>query len=309
MESELKIPSPLNKLNYSLANEKGVELFIKRDDLIDNVISGNKWRKLALNIERCKQEKYDGILTFGGAYSNHIRATARAAKLVGVKSIGIIRGDELNPLSNQTLSESHLDGMQLVFTSRQEYALRDEKYYEEELRRRHGNYLIVSEGGANFLGVLGCVQIIKELGEIYDHIFLAGGTGTTAAGLLYAQSSTQIHLVPALKGGEFLRKSIRQLLFQAGLDDETLNECDEKLTLHTDYHFGGYGKHSSDLIDFMNDFYNETQIALDQVYTAKTMFALVDQLKKNGFKAGEKILFLHTGGLQGIHSIQDQLIY
>lgn len=307
MENKFVLPSPEVLLESDFFREHSVSVSTKRDDLIHPLVSGNKWRKLKYNVERCRQEKYSGILTFGGAYSNHLRATAAVGNILDLATIGIVRGDELTPASNETLKCCTQDGMQLVFTTREEYALREEKYYEEELRRRHGNYLIVPEGGANFHGVLGCVEIIKELEGSYDHLFLAGGTGTTAAGLLYADLDTQIHLVSSLKGGEFLQENIRLHLMKAGFSDEEITESMKKLSVHADYHFGGYAKYTDELIDFMNDFYEQTKVPLDQVYTAKAAYALVDQIKKQKIQKDERVLFLHTGGLQGTRVITSVL--
>lgn len=292
----MKLPSPLQQIKSTLFDEKELEVFIKRDDLIHPVISGNKWRKLKHNIEKFKQGKFDKLLTFGGAYSNHIAATARAGKELGISTIGIIRGDELSEESNQTLSQAFQDGMQLVFTKREEYQLRDEKYYHEELRRRHGHVLIIPEGGSNFYGVMGCQEIGKEFDVNPVYIITACGTGTTAAGLLLNQ--TKVIGVSVLKGGDFLKDNIRQLLSNILVDeelDETLNRFDLKL----DYHFGGYAKNNDDLIDFMKSVKSEFNIPLDHVYTGKMFFALIDLIKEDHFPKGAKIVALHTGGLQG----------
>jgi 1-aminocyclopropane-1-carboxylate deaminase len=309
MDLELSLPSKVNRLELPLFDAHGIKVAIKRDDQIHPVISGNKWRKLNLNIAKCQQEKYNGILTFGGAYSNHLVATAHAAQIFSLKSIGIVRGDELKIDSNYSLESCHKAGMQLIFTGREEYGLRAEKYYEEELRRRHGNYMVVPEGGANYLGALGCLEILNELNEDYDHIFLAGGTGTTAAGLLFGNTSSKIQLVPALKGGDFLRENIRMLLQDTGLSSEEINAALYRLIIHTDYHFGGFAKSSKEVLNFINHFYNETGIPLDQVYTAKMMYGFMDLIKKGEFLPDSSVLILHTGGLQGLQTVARELSF
>lgn len=303
------IPSPLQKIEIPLTIEKEVDLYIKRDDLVHPKISGNKWRKLKFNFEKFKQNKYKSVLTFGGAYSNHIAATAAAGNLLGVKTIGIIRGEELSFDSNSTLLEAHKNGMELVFVSRSKYAERYERIYHEELRNIYGNTLIINEGGANFHGVLGCIEIIKEISIIADYMYLASGTGTTTSGLLLGSEKTKIVSVPVFKNGGFIKDEVISMLNQFQLQQDELKEKISLLTLNLDCHFGGYGKFNSELIDFINSFYESTNIKLDQIYTAKMMYALMQDLKHNKFKSGDKIVALHTGGLQGLSSISSQLSF
>jgi 1-aminocyclopropane-1-carboxylate deaminase len=304
-----QLPSPLQKIEHPLFKEFGVELYIKRDDLIHPDISGNKWRKLKFNIEKYKQKKYDSILTFGGAYSNHIAATAATGKAYGVPTIGIIRGDELDENSNETLSLASDNGMKLVFVSRSKYSERYERVYHEELRLKFGNALIVNEGGANFHGVIGCGEILSEIDFIPDYIYTASGTGTTAAGLVLSSKSTKVVSVPVFKNGGFIKDDVEDLLSQFQFGDELLTEKMSLLELNLHAHFGGYGKFNQELIDFINDFYSITQIKLDQIYTGKMMYALMEDVKSNKFKKGAKIIALHTGGLQGLSSIKDQLTF
>lgn len=306
MKPHLKIPTPIQPLNHPLFSEKGIHVSIKRDDLIHPEISGNKWRKLRLNVEKYKVGKYRGILTFGGAYSNHIAATASAGNILGIPTTGIIRGDELSEDSNETLKRAAEKGMQLIFTSREEYALRYEKYYHEELRRRYGNVWIVDEGGANYYGVLGCVDIIKEIDEEPDYIITASGTGTTAAGLLLGTENTKVISIPVLKGGGFIRNEIGRLLKITGTD-EAMDDYLSRLILLEDYHFGGYGKFTDELIDFINQSYKEFEIPFDQIYTGKMFYALVNLVEKGYFESGSNIVALHTGGLQGLSTITKKI--
>ncbi|UKN02163.1 pyridoxal-phosphate dependent enzyme [Paracrocinitomix mangrovi] len=297
----MKLPSPLQEIKSPLFEVKSLKVYVKRDDLIDPIISGNKWRKLKFNVEKFKSEGFEKILTFGGAYSNHIAATARAGKELGISTIGIIRGDELSSLSNLTLQQASNDGMELVFTRREEYDLREEKYYHEELRRRHGHVWIVPEGGANFYGVLGCEEITKEiksdLGTSADYLITACGTGTTATGLLLG--TPKVIGVSALKGGDFIIDNIYQLLFYFGFDKEMQQDVLSRFDLQTEYHFNGYAKYNEDLIDFIKQFQTQFNIPLEQVYTGKMFYALFDLIEKDYFPKGSTIIALHTGGLQG----------
>jgi len=301
------LPSPLQNVNHPIASQFGVELFIKRDDLIHPEISGNKWRKLKFNVEEFKQKKYDSILTFGGAYSNHIAATAASGKLLNIPTIGIIRGEELNVNSNQTLRNAHENGMKLVFVSRSKYSERYERIYHEELRIEFGNTLIINEGGANFHGVIGSGEILSEIDFTPDYIYSASGTGTTVAGLLLASDTTKVISVPVFKKGGFIKDEVENLLIQFQFSKEELAEKMNLLELNLNNDFGGYGKHTSELIEFINDFHKITNIKLDQVYTAKMMFALLNDIKSGKIKTGSKVVALHTGGLQGLSSIKPLL--
>ena len=305
----MKIPSPILELSAPLYSENEVKVFLKRDDLIHSDISGNKWRKLKFNVEKFKSGRFEHLLTFGGAFSNHIAATAAVGKELGVSTIGVIRGDELRIDSNSTLMEANRNGMKLVFTSREEYDLKEEKYYQEELRDRHGHIWIVPEGGANFYGTLGCQEICKEIEFDFQHLFVASGTGTTAAGLLASNHKAVIHSVSVLKKGSFLNDNIVDRMQEVGWAKEDIVDKMNSFELLEDYHFGGYAKYNQLLINFMNDFYVEHKIALDHVYTAKMMYAMHDQILQGKIENGSSIVALHTGGLQGNHSIEDLLVF
>lgn len=305
----LNLPSPIELVNHPLFKAQGVHVQLKRDDLIHPEISGNKWRKLKLNIEKAKAGKYEGILTFGGAYSNHISATAAAGKALGIATIGIIRGEELNAESNDTLRNAAANGMQLVFVTREEYSWRYEKDYEYSLRNRFGNVLVICEGGANFHGVMGCTEIVAELEREPDYFILPAGTGTTAAGILIAAEKAKVIAVPVFKKGDFIRDEIRELLYYSGLDDVTIDEKMAQLELATEYHFGGYGKFTPELIAFLNETHKKTGIELDQIYTGKMFYALCDWVNKGQIAPESSVVAIHTGGLQGTSSIREQLIY
>lgn len=300
MNSILTIPSPLQKIEDLIYDKHQLEVFVKRDDLIHLEISGNKWRKLKYNFEKFKSGKYDAVLTFGGAYSNHIAATAAAGRMFHIPSIGIIRGEELNETSNATLSKANADGMNLVFVSREIYDQRYERIYHEELRREFGNVLIIEEGGANFLGAQGVAELVQEIAFEPDYLYTAAGTGTTAAGLLLGTKTSKIIAVAALKNGSFLIDEIGKILYYSFFDDELVADYLKRLTLETEYHFGGYGKYTDELLDFMQSWKVKTGIALEQVYTAKMIYAFEQDILANKIKPNSKVVLLHTGGLQGI---------
>ena len=285
--------SPEEEILYAPFQKKGLRFFMKRDDLIHPFISGNKWRKLKYQLEEASQQGKTHLVSFGGAYSNHVLALACAAAKFGFRATAFIRGEEV---SNAMLSLCRTFGMSLKFVSREAYKDKTQ-LFELHFKDQEDAYYI-AEGGAGVLAEKGCREIIQELHNSYDHIFCAGGTGTTAAGIINAlanKEQTQFHLVPALKNGAFLRKDIEPLL-----------DRPRDFRIHTSYHFGGYAKTSPELIDFIKKFAAETGILLDPVYTSKTMFAIQDLAENDYFKGNEKILMLHTGGLFGMLGMMDK---
>ena len=286
----LNLPSPIQEIHHSLFSKKQLKVFVKRDDLIHTEISGNKWRKLKYNIEEAKRKNKLGILTFGGAYSNHIVATAVACQLAGIACVGVIRGDEFKTL-NPSLQQAQNAGMKLHFVSRAEYALKTESTFIKSLKETFGDYFIVPEGGANELGVKGCQELMEEADQPFDYLLCAAGTGTTAAGIYGGMTKGRLVVFPALKGTEKLEHDIKQL---AGDVDKKA-----QLILQTAYHFGGYAKIDSELVEFVEQFYKDFSIPLDLVYTAKMAFGFWDLLQKDFFEKGSQVLLIHTGGLQG----------
>jgi 1-aminocyclopropane-1-carboxylate deaminase/D-cysteine desulfhydrase-like pyridoxal-dependent ACC family enzyme len=283
------LPSPLQKLESNFLEKHKVHLYLKRDDLIHPQVSGNKWRKLKFNVEEAKKQKKNTILTFGGAYSNHIVATAFAAQACGLNSIGVIRGDEFDTL-NQSLAMAKEAGMKLHFVSRSEYGLKTEADFIDKLKHEFGDFYLVPEGGANALGVRGCEEIVEEIDIRADYVALSAGTGTTAAGVLNVFDE-RVLVFPVLKGGEGLEKDI--LTWQLNSDKAT------QLTMQAGFHFGGYARLNSSLVEFANNFYQVYQIPLDLVYTAKLMYGLFKLIEDNYFVEGSSIVAIHTGGLQG----------
>ncbi|MEN9978137.1 MAG: hypothetical protein RLZZ569_762 [Bacteroidota bacterium] len=290
--------SELQELHAKQFVSKNVQVFVKRDDLIDKEVSGNKWRKLNYSIELANYQKKDGILTFGGAFSNHLLATAAACHKSGLKSIGVVRGEELTKDSNANLKRCHELGMKLIFISRVEYQLRNEKITQEEWKEDFPTFLLVPEGGANYHGLIGCQEIIQEIPFVPDHIFIAQGTTTTSCGVLTALSEqSTLHVVPALKGFDALTE-MRTLLYPFYIDDELIDDKLKQVVVHSDAHFGGYAKSTPELITFKEAQQQAFDLPLDLVYTIKAFYALltwIDQLVPSDQL--QKIVFIHTGGL------------
>lgn len=292
--------STLHKINLKAFTGQDFEIIIKRDDLIDALVSGNKWRKLKYNVEKALHQKADGIITFGGAHSNHLIATAKACSKIGLKSIGFVRGEELNTTSNPTLQKCVQFGMQLIFLSREEYKMRNEKFYKDDVKLKYPNYYLVPEGGANFYGAIGCQEIMKELPKETTDIIVSAGTGTTAAGLILGANSHQkIHIVSALKG-DWMKDEVAQLLKYITFDTDTAEELIDNAQFQYNAHRGGYAKLDNDLLEFISTFYQEYQIKLDAIYTAKSMLWLIEEVKKGNFTINSTVVFLHTGGVQGM---------
>ena len=295
--------SRLDKIDILSSVERNINVYVKRDDLIHEEVSGNKWRKLKYNIELCQSRKNKGVLTFGGAYSNHLVATAAACNEIGLESIGFVRGDELNENSNDTLKRCVEFGMELIFISREEYRLKNEKAYHESLSLDYPNYHIVQEGGANYYGMIGCQEVITEIEEDVDHVFVAQGTATTSCGILLALKPHQrLHVVPALKGYES-ESEMRTLIGKSGIEKGWIDELFEQVEVLDQYHFGGYGKCTIELFSFMRSIYKQTDLKLDPVYTAKAFFGMIEELKKSDYD-NSSVLFIHTGGLQGIPGVE-----
>ncbi|WP_241148072.1 1-aminocyclopropane-1-carboxylate deaminase/D-cysteine desulfhydrase [Lacinutrix jangbogonensis] len=279
-------------------NIEGIKcLTIKREDLIHSVVSGNKFRKLKYNLIQAKKENKITLLTFGGAYSNHIMATAAAGKLEGFKTIGVIRGEELfNKIENNpTLSYAKSCGMQFKFISRNDFKHKNDIKFIEALKQEFGDFYLIPEGGTNKLAIKGCEEILTEADKDFDYICVPVGTGGTIAGIINsAKPSQQVLGFSALKG-DFLKEDISKFAKQ------------DNWQLITDYHFGGYAKINMELITFINTFKNVHGIPLDPVYTGKMMFGIIDMINKGVFKKNAKILAIHTGGLQGIQGMNIRL--
>lgn len=294
MVFNLPIYSPEEELHDPLFTEKQIQVFVKRDDKIHPFISGNKWRKLKYNLNYAQQLGKTKLVTFGGAWSNHILATAAAAAQFGFKSIGIIRGEEVK---NPVLQMAQLFGMELQFIDRQLY--KDKALYFQE-HFDESNHYFIDEGGRSTLAVKGCEEIISELTHTYSHVLVSAGTGTTAAGLAIGLESqnlaTKLLVVPVLKNADFILEDIKEL-----------NAPIDNINLLTEYHFGGYAKTKKELNDFIKDFVSKSGILIEPTYTGKLIYGMFDLIKKDNFPKGSRILFVHTGGLTGLLGHLDKM--
>lgn len=284
------LPSSLVTLNDPLFKQKSLAVSIKRDDLIHPEVSGNKWRKLKYNLEEARSGNYEGLVTFGGAFSNHIAATAAACRVNGIPAIGIIRGDELTPESNHTLRKATDDGMQLRFVSREEYSLMCKE--TDFLASSYPRHFIVPEGGTNEYAIKGVREIWEELDQRYDYFLCPYGTGGTLAGLLSGNRKGTIMLGFSSLKGSFATPALTDLLDRFAIHNRSFRMVD-------DYHFGGYGKVTRELLSFISWFEETHQIPLDPIYTGKMMYGFYELVKRAYFPENSRILVLHTGGLQG----------
>jgi len=299
-----KIPEKLifkteNSINQKieLPEQLGISLYLKREDRIHPVISGNKYRKLKYNILEAEKLGYEKLLSFGGAFSNHIAAVASVGQEFGFKTIGVIRGEELQSKieDNPTLNYAQNCGMQFKFINRETYRQKNSKAFNESLKKDFDHFYLIPEGGTNELAIKGCEEILAVKDLDFDFVCCSVGTGGTIAGLINSsKSSQQVLGFPALKGG-FLKNEITKFAKKINWE------------LVTDYHFGGYAKVSKELIDFINEFKDKNEIQLDPVYTGKMMYGVMDLIQKGFFPKGSKILAIHTGGLQGIKGMNKLL--
>lgn len=283
---------------YIQLKNSTITLAIKREDLLHPNISGNKYRKLKYNLIQAKKENKDTLLTFGGAFSNHIAALAYAGKVNDLKTIGVIRGNELESKINEnpTLKFAQECGMKFKFETRENYRIKEDLNYIKSLQDEFGDFYLVPEGGTNELAIKGCLEILNEDDYEYDYICCAIGTSGTISGIIKSAKANQTILgFPSLKG-TFFDKEIHKF---------APNYSNWKII--NDYNFGGYGKVTSNLIVFLNDFYLKYGIPLDPIYTGKMFFGVMDLIEKDYFPENSKILVIHTGGLQGIEGMNLKL--
>lgn len=283
-----EIYSPEEEIFHPLFKEKEVRVFLKRDDMIHPFISGNKWRKLKYNLIKAREEKKDHLITFGGVWSNHLLATACAAAKFGFKATAFVRGEDI---ASDTLFLCRMFGMELRFTERDAY--RNKRLLFDTFYGDDTSACFIDEGGAGAEAVQGCSELVAELKGQYQHIFCAAGTGATAAGilkgLLLNNFPALLHVIPVLKGAEFLKDEINKYFIDSPVYE-----------LHNSYHFGGYAKTEPALLNFISDFSASTGILADQVYTGKMMYAVFDLIRHDYFPSGTNILAVHTGGLFGL---------
>ena len=282
--------SRIEKFRFNKSNNKDLELFVKRDDLIHNYISGNKIRKLNQNIFSFYKNKCKKLVTFGGAFSNHLLATAALCNELSIDCVGVVRGEELNVNSNGILKKCSSLGMQLNFVSRTNFS--EQKKMSGLLVNDGIPTWFVPEGGANLEGIEGCKEIVAENEEIFDYYVVAQGTTTTSIGIALAlPPSAKIIVVPVLKG--FNSKSeMKSVLNNVDL----WNVIKDKIIVLDDFHFGGYAKSTNELRDFICEINQVNKMQIEEVYTGKALYALKNYLEKN-FVKNKKVLFIHTGGI------------
>lgn len=280
-------------ISSSLLKLRSVVLDLLRLDKVHPLIAGNKWFKLKYNLLQAREEGHDTLLTFGGAYSNHIYATAAAGKEYGFQTIGIIRGELTEPL-NPTLNFASEQGMRLEYVSREDYRKKDNPEFGDWLTSQFGRCFIIPEGGSNALAVRGCAEILPQPAD-YNYIACCVGTGGTLAGLLESnQERAEVLGFSALKGGGFLYDEVNHLT------QSFSGNIYPNYQIIENYHFGGYARANAELVNFINTFRYEQQIQLEPIYTGKMMYGLFDMLASGYFAEGSRILAIHSGGLQGI---------
>lgn len=287
------LPSPIQKIDDERLDNQGVTLYMKREDLIGEKLTGNKFRKLIFNIQFLKENGYESVITYGGAFSNHIHAVAAAGKLFDFKTIGIIRGEEPKNWS-PTLQFAKAQGMELHFINRQDYIT---KNFHLKINSSEKNYLI-PEGGTNGLAIHGCQAIVNEgltqIEQPISHWMVCCGTGGTAAGMISAlENKSHLTAFQILKGTG-MSNHIQDLL-----ENNQYNHSNNWIVNET-YHFGGYAKWDNDLVSFMNDFKQQHGVALDPIYTGKMMYGIFDMVANGEIPKGSTIVAIHTGGLQGV---------
>lgn len=293
-----QIPSPITQLHFPLFEKSELKLFLKRDDLIHPIISGNKWRKLKYVLEDAEKKGQKHLVSFGGAYSNHLLALACAGAAYRFRTTAFVRGEKPEK-SNPTLFLCSLFGMELLYVSRESYKNKQQLFSDRFGNMRECRF--IDEGGTSLHAVQGCAEMIAELPEEYDSIFCAAGTGTTMAGIAkgasVSGSKCVIEGIAVLKDASFLEAEVEKIA--PGL---------RNWKLHTDFHEGGYAKCSADLLAFIRDFARNTGILLDQVYTGKMLKGLFTLAEQDYFKSGSRILAVHTGGWTGLLSQQEQMM-
>lgn len=275
-------------------DQAGVKLFVKREDQNHEFVAGNKWWKLKYNLAEARKLGHETLLTFGGAFSNHIYATAGAARELGFKSVGIIRGEETLPL-NDTLGFAKGCGMNLHFVSREDYKQKKEPEFPEQLKKQFGSFYLIPEGGTNDLALKGCAEFAraKLLQPDFDYLCLPVGTGGTIAGIIAGlDGRKKVIGFSVLKGGDFLNEEVRSLLFKySGREFSNWK-------IETGYDFGGYAKHNLELDNFILRMKKDHNLPLEFVYTGKMTAGVFDLISKGFFERGSKILMLHTGGMR-----------
>ena len=291
--AELKLPSPVTQLHAPLLSEKKIQLFIKRDELIHPILQGNKWRKLKYNLLDANIQKQKTLLSFGGAYSNHLHALAFAGQHFKFNTIGIIRGEKPTNI-NPCLQDMQNWGMHLEYIKRIDYKQKSTDEFIQKLRNKFDNFYQIPEGGNNSQGIKGCAELLDELEEDFDVICSEVGSGTMLSSLISHNKNLNTHFLG------FVVMKNRQL--EVGIRDRVNSQktLDTKWALNHDYHFGGFAKADTELHQFISKFKMQFNIQLEPVYSGKMLYGIVDLISKNHFNPGTRILAIHGGGLQGL---------
>ena len=286
----INIPSPVEPIILPLYQAKELEVSIKRDDLIHDNISGNKWRKLKYNIAYAKDKCYKGILTFGGAFSNHLHACAFACNDADLKMVAIVRGDHFDE-NNATLVDLQSCGVEIFFLDRTKYRQKEDPIFIDKLMQEYPDFHIVPEGGNNDLGISGVLDMVEEIDQMPDHIIVSAGRGSTAIGIANALEKfpdTKLHVVLCVRDSGLKRYITKGL------------HHPEQCIFYDEYAFGGFAKADASLVEFSNNFFANTGIPLDPIYNCKSVFAFHDLIDKDIFQKGDQIMVIHTGGIQGV---------
>jgi 1-aminocyclopropane-1-carboxylate deaminase len=282
-------PSILTKIDDPLPAQYQIELWMKRDDLLHPIISGNKWRKLKYSLDHALSSGADTVISMGGAYSNHLHALAYTGKVLGLKTLGFIRGEQPETLT-PTLRDMQNWGMELFVVSRSDYRLLRQYQGSHDLPGLKPRQYWLPEGGAQALALKGVAELVNEIDVLYDILCTPCGTGATLAGIIDAvPDPVSVIGFAALKNAGFLQTDVESLLPRPS----------NNWRINLDYHFGGFAKTNAELMAFIADFEFKTGIPLEPVYTGKMMYALYDLIAKHTFKPGQRIIAVHTGGLQG----------
>ncbi|MBK9016442.1 MAG: 1-aminocyclopropane-1-carboxylate deaminase/D-cysteine desulfhydrase [Saprospiraceae bacterium] len=300
-------PSPLQTVEQKVFAFRGLRLLVKRDDLLHPHVSGNKWRKLKHNLLEARRLGLTKLITFGGAYSNHLAAVAAAGLEFGFSTLGVVGGEEIG-LRNPTLGFAKECGMDLIFTSRANLRNKPENELLKLLKIDPAGAFVLPQGGANCLALPGCREIVEEttaqLGHLPDFFITACGTGATLAGISTGLRGSTAIGVSVLKG-DFMQNEVEKLLTKC-LPSQSAIPNPKSAIVVDDFHFGGYAKWKPELIDFINDFKEKTGIPLDPIYTGKAFFAAVELAEQGFFPEGASIVLVHTGGLQGIAGFNER---
>ena len=290
-ESSLVIPSPVDFLDHPIVTKAGCQLYVKREDKIHPHYGGNKWRKLKYNVEAFLEGGYSHLITFGGAFSNHLSAVGDICATHGIPCVGIVRGTFKDP-DNPTLSRVKALGMKLHHVTKESYRLKEQSSEVNTILEEYDKPFLIPEGGSNRLALRGVEELMQEEYDEerhYDYVILAAGTGTTSAGVIRSAESEKVIVINALKNPEL-----------QGVIESLVSDSNVNWMVNNNFHFGGFARTTAALIDFINEFRTSYGIPLDPIYNGKAMYATLAMVEQGVIPQGSKILYIHTGGLQGI---------